>query len=155
MGPCGLGFSRLTNALHVRLPLKITQKLQLVQNAMAHLISGTCWWEHFIHELQVISWLPTGSWLQLGVNLKSLYALAPSYLQDHGHLLELAQPIQSCWEKQPMFSHFGQVGKPERKMLLFCSNASPPNGLSLEFMIPPTLATFQKQLTNGILLGSV
>ena len=46
------------NVLYMGLPLKVTQKLQLIQNAAARLVTGSCRRDHITPVLRNLHWLP-------------------------------------------------------------------------------------------------
>ncbi|XP_053112476.1 uncharacterized protein LOC128327575 [Hemicordylus capensis] len=74
------------NTLYVGLPLKNIQKLQLVQNAAARVLTGAAWWEHITPILKELPWLPVRFRVQFKVlvlTFKALNGLGSGYLRDH------------------------------------------------------------------------
>uniref|UniRef100_A0A670HZ87 Reverse transcriptase domain-containing protein n=1 Tax=Podarcis muralis TaxID=64176 RepID=A0A670HZ87_PODMU len=73
------------NSLYAGLPLKLSQKLQQVQNAAARLLMGSLPWEHIHPVLFKLHWLPVEYRVRFKVLLltfKALHGLGPSYLWD-------------------------------------------------------------------------
>ncbi|XP_053169630.1 uncharacterized protein LOC128353010 [Hemicordylus capensis] len=73
------------NTLYVGLPLKNNQKLQLVQNAAARVLSRAARWEHITPILKELHWLPVCFRVQFKVlvlTFKALNGLGPGYLRD-------------------------------------------------------------------------
>ncbi|XP_053224999.1 uncharacterized protein LOC128403884 [Podarcis raffonei] len=73
------------NSLYAGLPLKLTQKLQWVQNAAARLLTGSVPWEHIHPVLFKLHWLPVEYRIRFKVLLltfKALHGLGPSSLRD-------------------------------------------------------------------------
>uniref|UniRef100_A0A670I2H7 Reverse transcriptase domain-containing protein n=1 Tax=Podarcis muralis TaxID=64176 RepID=A0A670I2H7_PODMU len=73
------------NSLYVGLPLKLTQKLQRVQNAAARLLMGSSLRDHIHPVLYQLHWLPVEYRIRFKVlvlTFKALYGLGPSYLRD-------------------------------------------------------------------------
>lgn len=91
--------SNYCNAFYMGLCLKSTSRDQLVQNAVAQLVSGlgATWSMHIGPTLQSLHWRPISYWIQfkvLTVTYKALDGLGPSYLKD---LLSFyALPWQIC-----------------------------------------------------------
>ena len=80
-------FSRLDycNAILSGLPKKSTDRLQLVQNAAARVLTKTKMREHITPVLASLHWLPVTFRIDFKILLlvyKALYGLAPSYLHD-------------------------------------------------------------------------
>ncbi|XP_061465627.1 uncharacterized protein LOC133376825 [Rhineura floridana] len=73
------------NALYVGLPLKTVQKLQLVQNAAARLLTGTRRSDHITPILARLHWLPICFWARFKVlvlTYKALHGTGPQYLLE-------------------------------------------------------------------------
>ena len=73
------------NALYVGLPLKMTQKLQLVQNAAARLLTGTSYKDHITPVLKELHQLPIhfqSEFKILTMTFKALNSLGPQYLRE-------------------------------------------------------------------------
>ena len=73
------------NALYVGLPLRLTRKLQMVQNAAARLLSGVRKHQHISPTLAALHWLPVRSRVDfkvLMITYKALNSLGPQYLAD-------------------------------------------------------------------------
>ena len=74
------------NSLYAGLPLKLTQKLQRVQNAAARLLTGSLPRDHIHPVLYQLHWLLVEYRIRFKVlvlTFKALYSLEPSYLRDH------------------------------------------------------------------------
>ena len=68
------------------LPLKLTQKLQVVQNAAVRLLSGARKYHHISPILAALHWLPIRFHIDFKVLMltyKSLNCLGPQYLAEH------------------------------------------------------------------------
>ena len=73
------------NALYVGLPLRLSRKLQMVQNAAARLLSGVRKHQHISPTLAVLHWLPVCFRIDfkvLMITYKALNGLGPQYLAD-------------------------------------------------------------------------
>uniref|UniRef100_A0A670IWM0 Reverse transcriptase domain-containing protein n=1 Tax=Podarcis muralis TaxID=64176 RepID=A0A670IWM0_PODMU len=73
------------NSLYAGLPLKLSQKLQRMQNAAARLLTGSLPWEHIHPVLFKLHWLPVEYRVRFKVLLltfKALHGLGPSYPRD-------------------------------------------------------------------------
>lgn len=73
------------NMRYVRLPLEMSWKLQLVQNALVHVLTGASRFHHIIPILQELYWLPIAFYAQFKVlvfNYKALYGLGQGYKKD-------------------------------------------------------------------------
>ena len=73
------------NALYVVLPLRLTRKLQMVQNAAARLLSGVRKDQHISPTLAALHWLPVRFCVDFKVLMiiyKALNGLGPQYLAD-------------------------------------------------------------------------
>ncbi|KAF7251909.1 Podocalyxin-like protein 2 [Varanus komodoensis] len=73
------------NALYVGLPLKTVRILQLVQNRVARLLTGTGCYSHITLVLYQLHWLPVEVWAQFKVlvlTYKGLNGLGPGYLKE-------------------------------------------------------------------------
>uniref|UniRef100_A0A670J1P8 Reverse transcriptase domain-containing protein n=1 Tax=Podarcis muralis TaxID=64176 RepID=A0A670J1P8_PODMU len=72
------------NSLYMGLPLRLTQKLQRVQNAAARLLMGSSLRDHIHPVLYQLHWLPVEYRIRFKVlvlTFKALYGLGPSYLR--------------------------------------------------------------------------
>ena len=93
-------FSRIDycNALFAGLPKKTTDRLQLVKNAAARVLTKTKKWEHITPVLKSLHWLPVTYRIDFKILLivyKALHGLAPSYLSDCVSRYEPARPLRS------------------------------------------------------------
>ncbi|CAI5764971.1 Hypothetical predicted protein [Podarcis lilfordi] len=73
------------NSLYAGLPLKLSQKLQRVQNAAARLRTGSLPWQHIHPVLFQLHWLLVEYRVRFKVlvlTFKALHGLGPSYLRD-------------------------------------------------------------------------
>ncbi|XP_061471923.1 uncharacterized protein LOC133379865 [Rhineura floridana] len=73
------------NVLYMGLPLRTVQKLQLVKNAAARLVTGTRWFEHVKPILAHLHWLPVyfrAQFKVLVLTYKALHSLGPQYLME-------------------------------------------------------------------------
>ena len=73
------------NSLLARSPDKLIEKLQLVQNAAARLVTGTRKYDHITPVLQQLHWLPVRQRIAfkiLFLTFKVLHGTGPSYLLD-------------------------------------------------------------------------
>ena len=76
------------NVLYVGLPLKVTRKLQLIQNAAARLVTGSGRRDHITLVLKDLHWLPVRFRAQFKVlvlTFKALNSLGPAYLKERLH----------------------------------------------------------------------
>ncbi|XP_077788962.1 uncharacterized protein LOC114600407 [Podarcis muralis] len=76
------------NALFVGLPLKVTQKLQLIQIAAARLVTGSGRQDHITPVLKDLHWLPVcfrAQFKVLVLTFKALKGLSPVYLKERLH----------------------------------------------------------------------
>ncbi len=83
------------NSLYVGLDQCSLHRLQLVQNAVAHLLTGTKKWDHITPVLASLHWLPIHFRIHFKVLLfvfKILSGLAPQYL---GELLQVHNPVRA------------------------------------------------------------
>ena len=74
------------NALYVGLPLRLMWKLQMVQNAVARLLSGMRKHKHISSTLAALHWLPIHFCIDfkvLMITYKPLNSLGPRYLAEH------------------------------------------------------------------------
>uniref|UniRef100_A0A803TLI7 Reverse transcriptase domain-containing protein n=1 Tax=Anolis carolinensis TaxID=28377 RepID=A0A803TLI7_ANOCA len=93
------------NALYVGIPMSTTQKLRIVQNAAARLLTRTPMKCHITPVLQHLHWLPTdyrGLYKMLVLTFKTLYGQGPSYLRD-----------------RLSFSHHRRSQRPSQRDLLY------------------------------------
>ena len=84
----------LSFTLSSELPLKVTQKLQLIQNAAARLVAGSGRRDHITPVLKDLHWLPVRFRAQFKVlvlTFKALNGLSPVYLKERLH------PHRSAW----------------------------------------------------------
>ena len=74
--------------LYVELPLKVTWKLQLIQNAAARLVIGSGRRDHITPVWKGLHWLPVRFQAQFKVlvlTFKALNGLGPVYLNERLH----------------------------------------------------------------------
>uniref|UniRef100_A0A670IW23 Reverse transcriptase domain-containing protein n=1 Tax=Podarcis muralis TaxID=64176 RepID=A0A670IW23_PODMU len=89
------------NALYVGLPLKVTRKLQLIQNAAARLVTGGGRRDHITPVLKDLHWLPVRFRAQFKVlvlTFKALNGLGPVYLKERLHPHRSARTLRSSAE---------------------------------------------------------
>ncbi|XP_060135246.1 uncharacterized protein LOC132592706 [Zootoca vivipara] len=89
------------NALYVGLPLKVTRKLQLIQNAPARLVTGSSRRDHITPVLKDLHWLPVRFRAQFKVlvlTFKAINSLGPVYLKEHLHPHHSARTLRSSAE---------------------------------------------------------
>uniref|UniRef100_A0A670I7A7 Reverse transcriptase domain-containing protein n=1 Tax=Podarcis muralis TaxID=64176 RepID=A0A670I7A7_PODMU len=89
------------NALYVGLPLKVTRKLQLIQNAAARLVTGGGRRDHITPVLKDLHWLPVRFRAQFKVlvlTFKALNGLGPVYLKERLHPHHSARTLRSSAE---------------------------------------------------------
>uniref|UniRef100_A0A670II88 Reverse transcriptase domain-containing protein n=1 Tax=Podarcis muralis TaxID=64176 RepID=A0A670II88_PODMU len=89
------------NALYVGLPLKVTRKLQLIQNAAARLVTGSGRRDHITPVLRDLHWLPVrfrARFKVLVLTFKALNGLGPVYLKERLHLHHSARTLRSSAE---------------------------------------------------------
>ncbi|XP_060124758.1 uncharacterized protein LOC132591228 [Zootoca vivipara] len=89
------------NALYVGLPLKVTRKLQLIQNAAARLVTGSGRRDHITPVLKDLHWLPVRFRAQFKVlvlTFKALNGLGPVYLKERLHPHRSARTLRSSSE---------------------------------------------------------
>ena len=73
------------NALYMGLPLRLMRKLQMVQNAVARLLSGVRKYHHISPTLPMLHWLPIQFHIEFKVLMltyKALNGLGPRYLTE-------------------------------------------------------------------------
>ncbi len=83
------------NSLYVGLDQSSLQRLQLVQNAAARLLTGTKKYEHITPVLASLHWLPVRFRIEFKILLivfKILHGLAPAYLSE---LLHVHTPVRA------------------------------------------------------------
>lgn len=90
------------NTVQVGLPLKMSRKLQLVQNSATrtHLQAGASW-KYITPVLQEFHWLPTSFCTQIKVlvmTFKALHGLKAGYLSDCILQYDPAQPLRPLGE---------------------------------------------------------
>uniref|UniRef100_A0A670J261 Reverse transcriptase domain-containing protein n=1 Tax=Podarcis muralis TaxID=64176 RepID=A0A670J261_PODMU len=86
------------NALYEGLPLKVTRKLQLMQNAAARLVTGSGRRDHITPVLRDLHWLPVRFRAQFKVlvlTFKALNGLGPVYLKERLHPHRSARTLRS------------------------------------------------------------
>uniref|UniRef100_A0A670J4S4 Reverse transcriptase domain-containing protein n=1 Tax=Podarcis muralis TaxID=64176 RepID=A0A670J4S4_PODMU len=89
------------NALYVGLPLKVTRKLQLIQNAAARLVTGGGRRDHITPVFKDLHWLPVRFRAQFKVlvlTFKALNGLGPVYLKERLHPHHSARTLRSSAE---------------------------------------------------------
>ena len=87
------------NALLVGLPKRQLQKIQLVQNSAARLLTLTGRREHITPILRELHWLPVAQRVQFRVAMhvyKCLHHMAPLYLEDLLHCYIPGRPLRSA-----------------------------------------------------------
>ena len=73
------------NAIHVGPPLRLMQKLQMVQNTAARLLTGVKRYQHISPMLAILHWLPIRFCVDFEVLMmayKALNGLGPRYLAE-------------------------------------------------------------------------
>ena len=73
------------NALYMGLPLRLMQKLQMVQNVVARLLTGTRKYQHISPTLAALHWLPIHFCIHFKVLMmtyKALNGLGPRYMAE-------------------------------------------------------------------------
>uniref|UniRef100_A0A670I451 Reverse transcriptase domain-containing protein n=1 Tax=Podarcis muralis TaxID=64176 RepID=A0A670I451_PODMU len=89
------------NALYVGLPLKVTRKLQLIQNAAARLVTGGGRRDHITPVLKDLHWLPVcfrAQFKVLVLTFKALNGLSPVYLKERLYPHRSARTLRSSAE---------------------------------------------------------
>ncbi len=142
-------FSRLDycNSLYIGVSQTSLSRLQVVQNAVARLLSGTRKYDHISPILASLGWLP----IQARVDFKLLIfayfclnGLAPSYLSE---LLQVYKPLRSL-RSQDKGALFVPRTKLKRRGDRAFAVAAPKlwNNLPLHIRSAPTLGSFKSRL---------
>ncbi len=90
------------NSLYVCLDQSSLQRLQLVQNAPARLLTGTKKYEHINPVLASLHWLPVRFRIEFKIWLivfKILHGLAPAYLSELLHVHTPVKALRSCFNQ--------------------------------------------------------
>uniref|UniRef100_A0A3P9MDY7 Reverse transcriptase domain-containing protein n=1 Tax=Oryzias latipes TaxID=8090 RepID=A0A3P9MDY7_ORYLA len=122
------------NALLYGLPNKTLNKLQLVQNSAARIITRTPSFHHITTVLQQLHWLPVAFRIKFKILLytfKALHCLAPSYLSN---LLHINTPSRSLRSSSSL-----QLSVPPARMVTMGSRAFSRSAPQLWNSLPPDL----------------
>ncbi|XP_061443806.1 uncharacterized protein LOC133365612 isoform X9 [Rhineura floridana] len=138
------------NGLYVGLPLKTVQKLQLVQNAAARLVTGTRWSEHIKPILSCLHWLPVcfrAQFKVLVLTYKALHGLGPQYLMERLSRYEPTRTLRSRSKallQVPTPREARRVATRERAFSVVAPKLW--NDLFDEVHLAPTLLSFRRQV---------
>lgn len=141
--------SRLSfcNSLYSGVSLSSVSRLQLVKNAAARLLSGTCKLDHLSPILASLHWLPVSFQIDFKILLfifKALDRLAPSYLSD---LLNWYTPARWLRSADQMLLAVPRSRLKHRGDPCFHATACKLwNKLPLHFRTSPLLETFKTHL---------
>ena len=138
------------NTLYVGLPLRLMQKLQVVQNAAARLLSGVSKYYHISPILATLHWLPIWFHIDFKVLMltyKALNGLGPRYLVER-----LLPPSSTCVTRasqevrlRSLMPREARKEKTRNRAFLAVAprlwNNLPPN-----IRAAPSLGIFKKQL---------
>ncbi|XP_061490034.1 tRNA-splicing endonuclease subunit Sen15 isoform X1 [Rhineura floridana] len=142
------------NALYVGLPLKTTQKLQLVQNAAAHLLTNSRHRDHITPVLFDLHWLPVvfrARFKVLVLTFKTLYGFGPAYLKERLHRHHLCHPTRSATQgllSIPPTKTVRLVGTRERAFSVVAPTLW--NSLPCDLRHAPSLDVFRKALKTWL-----
>ena len=134
------------NALYMGLPLKTVQKLQLVQNAAARLITGTRRFEHIRPVLAHLHWLPIRFRAQFKVlvlTYKALYGLGPQYLTEH---LSRHEPTRTLRSTSKVLLRVPTLRVATRERAFSVVAPRLWNDLPKGSRLAPTLLSFRRQV---------
>ena len=86
------------NGLFTGVPKSTVQRVQLIQNAAARVLTGTKKFEHITPVLRLLHWLPVKARIDFKILLlvyKALNGLAPQYIRDMLIIYEPARLLRS------------------------------------------------------------
>ena len=142
------------NALYVGLPLGLMRKLQMVQNAMARLLSGVRKFQHISPTLAMLHWLPICFRIDFKVLMltyKALNSLGPRNLAER--LLPPRSTRITCTSQEVRLrSLTPREARKERTRNQAFSAVAPRlwNNLPPAICAAPTLGTFKRQLKTWL-----
>ncbi len=128
------------------LPKSTLHRLQKIQNNAARIITKTKRYDHITPALNQLHWLPVKERIDykiLTVVHKSIYGLAPKYLQDMINIYHPARALRSehqlLLQASPTNTTYGDRTFPTASAKLW-------NNLPFELRSTKELKSFQKQL---------
>lgn len=135
------------NSLYYGAQNKVLDRLQMVQNAAARLLTGTRKFDHITPVLKALHWLPVTFRIQFKMLLfvfKSLHGLAPSYIADLIQEQKSMRSLRSNSQKRLDVPRSKMKSRGDRAFAV----AAPKlwNSLPLYIRDLPTLSQFKSHL---------
>ena len=137
--------------LYIGLPLCLVQKLQLVQNMVARLVTGTPRGDHITPVLKSLHWLLIHFWAKsnvLVINFKAPHGLGPGYLRNRLPPYNPPRTLRSSGKNLLRSAKTRLAGITQRTF----SAAAPRlwNGLPEEIRQLDSLLAFKKAIKFGL-----
>lgn len=140
------------NSLYYGIQNKVLDRLQMVQNASARLLTGTRKSDHITQVLKALHWLPISFRINYKILLfvfKSLHGLAPSYIADLIKEQRITRSLRSQSQKLLVVSRSKLKSRGDRAFAV----AAPKlwNSLPLYIRDVSTLGQFKSHLKHTFL----